>query len=113
MRNLQRNISTLPEYYIYTCSELVTSNTNNPSSNYILLLSSGYLTNVYCDLTRTFGSNSTGWMRVAELDVNKCPYGLNTTNFNSESICVVSEDSAGCTDIIYSVFNVNYTQVTG
>ena len=75
--------------------------------------STGDLRSVYCDMNRTFGGNSTGWMRVAELDVNNCPPGLRHEITISVNTCVVIEDNPGCTEITYPVFNTQYTQVTG
>ena len=52
-----------------------------------------------------------GWMRVAELDVNNCPRGLRRKIANSVNTCVVIEDNAGCTKIIYPAYNLTYTQL--
>ena len=64
-------------------------------------------------MNRTFGGNSTGWMRVAKLDVYKCPPGLRHELTNSVNTCVVMECNAGCTEIIYPVYNTQYTQIIG
>ena len=64
-------------------------------------------------MNRTLGGNSTGWMRVAELDVNNCPPGLRSEITNSVNTCVVVEDNAGCTEISYPIYNLSYTQITG
>ena len=72
------------------------------------------LRSVYCEINGTLGGNSTGWMRVAELDVNNCPSGLRHEITNdSVNTCVVIEDNAGCTEIIYPMYNIRYTQITG
>ena len=64
--------------------------------------STGVLRSVYCDMNRTFGGNSTGWMRVAELDVNNCPPGLRHEITSSVHTCVVIEKNADCcTEINY------------
>ena len=72
--------------------------------------SAGVLRSVYCDLARTFGCNSTGRMRIAELDVNKCPSGMRTGTVNNDTTCEVS---AGCTEILYPTFNIEYTKISG
>ena len=105
-------------YYLYSysfpssCLEIAKLH-SNISDNYILRSSTGFLLSVYCDLNRTFGGNSTGWMRVAELDVNNCPPGMRTETANTSITCKVSEDEAGCTEIHYPVYNISYNQVTG
>ena len=75
--------------------------------------SSGVLRRVYCDLTRTFGGNSTGWMRIAELDVNNCPSGLRRGTVNNDTTCEVSENEAGCTEILYPTSKIEYKKISG
>ena len=87
---------------------------SNISDYYILRSSTGVLLSVYCDLNRTFGGNSTGWMRVTELDVNNCPPGMTTyTIMNSTNTCVVVQCTLGCTTIRYSVHGIQYTTISG
>ena len=106
-------------YYLYSyhfpssCLEIAKLN-SNISDYYILRSSTGVLLSVYCDLNRTFGGNSTGWMRVAELDVNNCPPGMTTyTIMNSTNTCVVVQDTLGCTTIRYPVHGIQYKTVSG
>ena len=107
--------ATIPfvDRYLSSCSDISRKNSSYASGNYIVRSSTGVLRSVYCDINRTFGGNSTGWMRVAELDVNNCPPGLRHEITNSVNTCVVIEDNAGCTEIIYPVYNISYSQITG
>ena len=110
---LQTRFSTIPEFY-FSCSDIARLNFSSyASGNYIVRSSTGVLMSVYCDMNRTFGGNSKGWMRVAELDVNNCPHGLRHEITSSVRTCVVIEDNAGCTEITYPVYNIQYIQVTG
>ena len=106
--------SQLVDNHFSSCSDISRSIVTQASGNYIVRSSAGVLRSVYCDFNITFGENSTGWMRVAELDVNNCPCGLRheITN-NSVHTCVVIEDNEGCTEINYPVYNLSYTQITG
>ena len=97
----------------YSCSGIGRKLNFSNSSGYYVVWSAGVLRSVYCDLTRTFGGTSKGWMRVAELDVNNCPPGMRTETVNTSTTCKVSEDGAGCTEIHYPVYNISYTEVTG
>ena len=97
----------------FSCSEIGRKLNFSNSSGYYVVWSAGVLRSAYCDLTRTFGGASKGWMRVAELDVNNCPPGMRTETVNTSTTCKVSEDGAGCTEIYYPVYNISYTQVTG
>ena len=101
------------KYITHNCSSIVKEGLAYFSGHYILTLSTGVLISVYCDLTRTFGGNSTGWMRIAELDVNKCPSGMKTGTVNNDTTCEVSEDEAGCTEILYPTFPIEYSKISG
>ena len=111
--NISSILSTFKNSISYSCLEIGRKLNFSNSSGYFVVSSAGVLRSVYCDLTRTFGGNSTGWMRVAELDVNNCPPGMRTETVNTSTTCKVSEDGAGCTEIYYPVYNISYTQVTG
>ena len=110
---VQRKVFPLHDFYNSSCSDIARLNLSYASGNYIVRSSTGVLRSVYCDMNRTFGGNSTGWMRVAELDVNNCPPGLRSETTNSVDTCAVVEDNAGCTEIVYPVYNVEYTNITG
>ena len=111
-RELITSVSPILNFYYSSCSDIARGN-SYASGNYKVRSSDGVLRNVYCDMNRTFGGNFTGWMRVAELDVNNCPPGLRRELTNSVNTCIVIEDNAGCTEIIYPVYNMKYTQITG
>ena len=113
---VQRNSLGELKYYPPSCSAILQQNLYNPTGNYIVRSSTGLLRSVYCDMTRTCGGITGGWMRVAELDLNHCPHGLNSTLFDSDGTiqtCVVNNDTAGCVSIQYSTFDVQYTKVCG
>ena len=107
------SFSPILHFYLSSCSAIARLNSSYASGNYIVRSSTRVLRRVYCDMNRTFGGNSTGWMRVAELDVNNCPPGLRYEITNSDNTCVVKKYSAGCTEINYPVNNTQYTLITG
>ena len=110
---LEQNVAVTVKNITYNCSGVVKQRLTFLSGYYVLTSSSGVLRRVYCDLTSTFGGNTTGWMRIAELDVNNCPSGMRTGTVNNNTTCEVSEDEAGCTEILYPSFNIEYTLITG
>ena len=110
---LEQYVAETAKYITHNCSSIVKLGLAYFSGHYILASSTGVLISVYCDLTRTFGGNSTGWMRIAELDVNKCPSGMRTGRVNNDTTCEVSEDEAGCTEILYPTFQIEYTKISG
>ena len=82
--NTDNNVitSTAPIKFITSCSMLAKS---SPSDYYWILSSNGSTIRVYCDMKKTCGSITGGWMRVTSLDMkqpsSKCPSSLclNTT----------------------------------
>ena len=68
---------------------------------------------VYCDMTSTLGGSTSGWMRIAKLDVDNCPQKFNTTVHYSVNTCIRSDSSAGCIKIHYSTHNVRYSNISG
>ena len=111
-REVLKRFSSIPHFFS-SCSDIARLNSFYASGNYIVKSFAGVLRSVYCDMSRTFGGTSTGWMRVAELDVNNCPPGLRHQTTNTVKTCVVKQDNAGCTEINYPVNNIRYTKITG
>ena len=99
--------------YNQTCSEIAKSSNGYSSGDYILKLSTEAIRTVHCDMTRTFGGSTSGWMRIAKLDVNNCPQGFHRTVHCSVNTCIRSESSTGCTEIHYSTHNVRYSNISG
>ena len=99
--------------YNQTCAKIAKSSNGYSSGDYILTLSTEAISTVYCDMTSTLGGNTSGWMRIAKLDVNNCPQGFKMTAHNSVNICLRSESSAGCTEIRYSTHNIRYSNISG
>ena len=99
--------------YNQSCPEIAKSSNDYSSGDYILKLSTEAIRTVYCDMTSTFGGSTSGWMRIAKLDVNNCPQGFNKTIRNFVNTCIRSESSAGCTEIHYSTHNVRYSNISG
>ena len=99
--------------YNQTCAEIAKSSNVYSSGDYILKLSTEAIRTVYCEMTRPFGGNTSGWMRIAKLDVNNCLQGFNTTVHYPVKTCIRSESSAGCTEIRYSTHNVRYSNISG
>ena len=84
-RTLQLNASLLngpppghfPFYLLDSCAALPPS---SPSGYYWVRASNGSAVSVYCDMTRSCGGVTGGWMRVAELDMtnssHQCPSAM-------------------------------------
>ena len=98
---------------IALCADILRFNPSSSSGYYTFRSSTGQLTSVYCDMTRTCGNITGGWMRVAELDLYNCPTGLRSKLFNGMRTCIRNEVTSGCTPILYRSFNIPYSIVCG
>ena len=97
-----------------SCADLPPS---SPSGYYLIRDSNGFVVHVYCDMNRSCGGVTGGWMRVAELDMtdcsHQCPHGLSLNTSNNLRTCVRNTDSAGCSSVHYSTANIRYSRVCG
>ena len=101
----------LEQLTITSCADLPPS---APSGYYLLRSSSLH---VYCDMSRTCGGVTGGWMRVFELDMtitsHQCPNGLSQRTDGGLCTCVRNVSAAGCSSIFLPTRNVNYSRVCG
>ena len=97
-----------------SCAAILEQNSSSISGYYFVRSTSTQLRSVYCDMKRTCGNITGGWMRVAMLDVQNCPLELQQKTFNDNiTTCVVREDDPGCTSIFYSSLDIPYSRVCG
>ena len=99
------------QHTITSCADLPPS----APSGYYLIRNSSLL--VYCDMPRTCGGVTGGWMRVFELDMtitsHQCPNGLSQRTDGGLRTCVRNVSEAGCSSIFLPTRNVNYSRVCG
>ena len=78
-----------PTFPASSCAALPPS---SPSGYYWVRASNGSAVRVYCDMTRSCGGVTGGWMRVAELDMtnssHQCPSGLRQRTDSNIRTCV-------------------------
>ena len=108
-------VQTLP---VSSCATLIALSPSSPSGYYWVRASNGSAVRVYCDMTRSCGGVTGGWMRVAELDMtnssHQCPTELilQPTTLNGRT-CIIESESAGCSQAItYSTIS-EYSKVCG
>ena len=102
---------------VASCSEIPSS---CPSEYYWVRNSNGTAVQVYCDMDRVCGCNSTGgWTRVANLNMSdpsqQCPGDWILQPFSSEPrrLCGRRSSSGGCSPAVYSTYGFSYNQVCG
>ena len=96
-----------------SCVDYLRRNQLSSSGYYLVRTSTDQLTSVYCDMTRTCGNITGGWMRVAKLDLDLCPTRFRYKFVHGARSCVATEDEAGCTPLSYSSFNIQFSNVCG
>ena len=87
------------------------------SGYYWVMASNGSAVRVYCDMTRSCGGVTGGWMRVAQLDMtnssHQCPSPLRESNESNIRTCVRESTAGGCSSTIFKTSNINYRSVCG
>ena len=108
-----------PQNIFVSCASLPLS---FPSDYYWVTASNGSAVRVYCDMTRSCGGVTGGWMRVAYLNMTdssqQCPSDFKQHNgtLNDSTIftCVRSDStSGGCSSIFWQTENISYVSVCG
>ena len=83
---------------------------SSPSGYYWVRASVGFAVRVCCDMTRSCGGVTGGWVRVAELDMtnssHQCPSGLRQLNI-TRCTCVKIEEQSGCSSPHNFIINYN------
>ena len=114
---LSQNISDL-EYGVEqipasSCAALLPT---NPSGYYWVSASNGSAVRVYCDMTRSCGGVTGGWVRVGYLDMtnssHQCPSGFTEHSDSNIRTCRRTDTSAGCGSLMMDV-PYQYSRVCG
>ena len=90
---------------------------SSPSGYYWVTGSNGFAAQVYCDMTRSCGGVTGGWMRVAELDMTNsnqhCPNGLRQRTDSNIRTCEITS-GAKCSSVIFNLQSlVMYSRICG
>ena len=124
--SIARDISSLldaiaglhPSFPAASCQDIVLFNPLNfpsPSGYYWVRAPNGSAVRVYCDMSRSCGSVTGGWMRVASLDFasrsSSCPAGLRERNDSDIRTCGIN--STACASILFDTYGIPYTSVCG
>ena len=100
--------------FVYSCSDVLTSDPTAPSGYYSIKLSNGTTTTVYCDMDLNCNGER-GWMRVGYLNMTdpneQCPPGFRLYEENGVRAC--GRYTTGCESVIYPSQDISYSQVCG
>ena len=100
-----------------SCAEILEKDRSSPSGYYWVTNGTGHAHSVYCDMTRSCGGVTGGWMRVAYLDMtnssHQCPSGLRQRTDSGVRSCAASSDTATCSSVLYRSHGIQYSRVCG
>ena len=98
-----------------SCAEILRNDPTSPSGYY--WIDSKHPTRQYCDMTRSCGGVTGGWMRVAQLDMadngQQCPTGLRQRTDSGKRTCGINSDHAACSSVTFPVDTLGYSKVCG
>ena len=99
-----------------SCASVLLFAPSMPSGYYWINSSNGSAVRVYCDMTRSCGNITRGWMRVAELDMTdtaiQCPSNLTLRSDGNSRTCIPKTMEAACTSVYYPT-HTPYSHVCG
>ena len=99
-----------------SCHQIKELVPESPSGYYYVRQNTGSALSVYCDMTRSCGGISGGWMQVANFDVDNsshsCPSGLRLLT-DIKRRCVMPSDGAGYASRMFDIHGISYQRVCG
>ncbi len=100
-----------------SCSEILRQRGNSPSGFYWVENAAGHPRSVYCDMTKSCGGITGGWMRITELDMtnssHQCPSGLRQRNDVGIRTCGINSNSPFCSSVILPSNAFYFSRVCG
>ena len=119
--NLQQRLETLHHSTsanpASSCAEILRDYPTSVSGYYWVSNATGHPHSVYCDMTRSCGGATGGWMRVAYLDMtnstHRCPSSLHPRVDSGIRSCAVKTSSGSCSSVYYTSHGINYSRVCG
>ena len=102
-----------PSHPAASCKEL---SPTAPSGYYWLRGTGDSSVHMYCDMSRSCGGITGGWMRVTRLNMTNsshtCPAGLKLLT-TPKRLCAKNIDGGGCSSATFNLHGVRYTHVCG
>ena len=105
-----------PSHPAVSCKEIKELSPTAPSGYYWLRGTGDSSVHMHCDMSRSCGGITGGWMRVTKIDMrntsDSCPHGLKTLT-QPRRLCAMNIAGGGCSSASFSVQGVQYSRVCG
>ena len=113
---LLRLLGSTPSHPATSCKEIKELIPTAPSDYYWLRGTGDSSARMYCDMSRSCGGITGGWMRVARLNMTNsshtCPAGLKLLT-TPKRLCAKNTDGGGCSSATFNLHGIQYTHVCG
>ena len=100
-----------------SCSAFFAMYPSSPSGHYWIRSSNGSAVHVYCDMTRSCGNITGGWMRMASLNWSNeslpCPDGFRERSDSGIHTCGINSTTGSCPSLIFETYGTEYSRVCG
>ena len=105
-----------PSHPATSCKEIKELNSTASSGYYWLRDTGDSFVHMYCDMSRSCGGITGGWMRVTKLNMTNsshtCPAGLKLLT-TPNRLCAMNIDEGGCSSATFNLHGIQYTHVCG
>ena len=105
-----------PSHPAVSCKEIKELSPTAPSGYYWLRGTGDSSVHMYCDMSRSCGGITGGWMQVAKINMTNsshtCPAGLKLLT-TPKRLCAKNIDGSGCSSATFNLHGIRYTHVCG
>ena len=105
-----------PSHPATSCKEIKELSPTAPSGYYWLWGTGDSSVHMYCDMSRSCGGITGGWMSLAKLNMTNsshtCPAGLKLLT-TPKRLCAKNADEGGCSSATFNLHGIQYTRVCG
>ena len=114
--HLLRLPGSTPSHPAVSCREIKELSPTAPSGYYWLRSAGDSSVHMYCDMSRSCGGITGGWMTVAKINMTNsshtCPAGLKLLT-TPKRLCTRVTDVVGCSSATFNLHGIRYTHVCG
>ena len=114
--HLLRVPGSTPSHPAASCREIKELSPTAPSDYYWLRGTGDSPHHMYCDMSRSCGGITGGWMRVTKINMTNsshtCPEGLKLLT-TPKRLCAKSIDGGGCSSATFDLHGIRYMHVCG